>query len=529
MSLIKAFLYARKSTDSEDRQVYSIEHQIRELRELASRIDIHIVAELIEHRSAKMPGRPVFDAMLRRMKQGQATVILAWHPDRLARNAVDGGQIIHLVDTGVVTDLKFVNYWFEPTPQGMLMLSIAFGMSKYYVDSLSQGVKHNYRQRIADGFWPRRPPLGYLFDRNIRQVVLDHVQAPFVREVFQLYATGDYSLERMALVMTAKGLRSRRTRKHGPLPLSLSQFHFLLQNPFYAGVMRFRGELHPGKHPALITTNLFDRCQIILAQRGKRITKCQLPCLYRKLFRCAECGCMITASRHKGHMYLRCTKKKGPCSQLYLREDDAQRQIAQIVQRLVIPEAIGSALIAQLQTQQRKDTAGAANDVRRIDATITRYDEKVRRLTDAYVDGTLTANEFRVRKDKLVLARQKSVEILTTLKERPLERLEPAIRFIRVSMKAQTVAESGDPVQQRDLFQKAGSNLFVRDGKIVWEARGAWKHVVNAGFFRNRPSAPAGFVGTPSTIFSSWSAMSSAARRLHDGIATFFGDDPSWV
>ena len=134
----KFFIYARKSTDSEDRQIRSIADQLAELRELAKKENIDVVDTLVEKQTAKKPGRPVFAEMLKRIEAGEATGILAWHPDRLARNSIDGGQIIYLVDTGVIKELKFPTFWFDPTPQGKFMLSIAFGQSKYYIDNLSE-------------------------------------------------------------------------------------------------------------------------------------------------------------------------------------------------------------------------------------------------------------------------------------------------------------------------------------------------------------------------------------------------------
>ncbi|MBU1449210.1 recombinase family protein [Patescibacteria group bacterium] len=141
----KFFLYTRKSTDVEDKQVLSIEAQITELRAFAKQEKLEIVDELVEKQSAKIPGRPIFNEMLKRVEAGEANGILAWHPDRLARNSVDGGKIIYLVDTGGLAALKFVQFWFEPTPQGKFMLNIAFGQSKYYVDSLSENTKRGLR------------------------------------------------------------------------------------------------------------------------------------------------------------------------------------------------------------------------------------------------------------------------------------------------------------------------------------------------------------------------------------------------
>ena len=133
----KFFLYARKSTDVEDKQVLSIEAQIAELRAFAKQNNLNIVDTFIEKQSAKIPGRPIFGEMIKRIEKGEADGIFAWHPDRLARNSVDGGQIIYLVDCGRIAALKFPQFWFEPTPQGKFMLNIAFGQSKY---KKSQGI-----------------------------------------------------------------------------------------------------------------------------------------------------------------------------------------------------------------------------------------------------------------------------------------------------------------------------------------------------------------------------------------------------
>ncbi|KKP71164.1 MAG: Recombinase [Candidatus Roizmanbacteria bacterium GW2011_GWA2_35_19] len=134
----KYFLYARKSTDDQVHQLLSIPAQIDELREFAVKEGLVIVDVFIESKTAKVPGRDIFNQMLDRVEKGEAQGILAWHPDRLARNAVDAGRIIYLLDRNILTDLKFPTFWFQNTPQGLFMLSIAFGQSKYYVDSLSE-------------------------------------------------------------------------------------------------------------------------------------------------------------------------------------------------------------------------------------------------------------------------------------------------------------------------------------------------------------------------------------------------------
>src|SRR3989344_9208397 len=136
MSKPKYFLYARKSSEDDDRQVMSIEAQLFELREYARKENLGILEEFQESKSAKKPGRELFNEMMARIDEMDGVGILAWRPDRLARNSVDGGRIIYAVDTTKIVSLRFPTFWFEPTPQGKFMLQVAFGQSKYYSDNL---------------------------------------------------------------------------------------------------------------------------------------------------------------------------------------------------------------------------------------------------------------------------------------------------------------------------------------------------------------------------------------------------------
>src|SRR3989344_4142660 len=143
--IMRYVIYARKSTEDDDRQVLSIEAQLVELQEFAAKEKLEIVASFQEAKTAKEPGRMKFAEMLSFLEKGKAEGILSWNPDRLARNSVDGGSIIHLIDKGIIKSLKFPTFWFEPTPQGLFMLNIAFGQSKYFVDSLRENVTRGMR------------------------------------------------------------------------------------------------------------------------------------------------------------------------------------------------------------------------------------------------------------------------------------------------------------------------------------------------------------------------------------------------
>ena len=234
----KYFIYARKSTDVEDKQVLSIEAQIAELRKYAKDNSLVVVDTVIEKKSAKVPGRPKFGAMLTRIEAGEASGIISWHPDRLARNSIDGGQIVYLLDQTHLQSLKFPTFWFENTSQGKFMLSIAFGQSKYYIDNLAENTKRGLRQKIRRGEFPGLAPIGYINDVRIHTIIVDKRRAPLVRQAFELYALGDKRLVDIAEFLASMGVKTK-----GGLPLKKDRIKKMLTNPLYCGHLVYDGEI----------------------------------------------------------------------------------------------------------------------------------------------------------------------------------------------------------------------------------------------------------------------------------------------
>jgi len=357
----KFFLYARKSTDVEDKQVLSIEAQIAELRAFAKQNNLNIIEEFIEKQSAKIPGRPIFGEMIKRIEKGEADGILAWHADRLARNSVDGGRIIYLLDAEKLASLKFPTLWFENTPQGKFMLNIVFGQSKYYVDSLSENTKRGLRQKVKRGEYPGPAPIGYINDSRTKTVVVDRKKAKIIRGAFELYAEGNSRLEDISDFLAQRGIFSRGGKR-----IHKTRATFILSNPFYTGLFRYSKELHEGNHEPIIAKKIFDKVQEVLKQRGRPRKKSKIePQVFCGLLKCGTCGMMITGEyrvkKQKNgnvhdYIYYHCTKKSKAvkCPEPCIRQEELDKQISSLLQKFSLRPDWAEKLLEMAETKKEQ-------------------------------------------------------------------------------------------------------------------------------------------------------------------------------
>ncbi|NVN97208.1 recombinase family protein [Candidatus Nomurabacteria bacterium] len=334
----KFFLYARKSTEDDDKQVMSIEAQLFELREYAHKENLQILEEFTESKSAKKPGREKFGVMMAKIESMNGVGILAWHPDRLARNSIDGGRIIYAVDTSKIVSLRFPTFWFEPTPQGLFMLQVAFGQSKYYSDNLKQNVERGIRQKLRRGEWLTRAPFGYVNNPKTRNIEPDVVKSKIIVRAYEEYSKGTYGLESLSEFLALHGV----TQKSGA-PLGKASVSCILRNKAYLGLTKHYNEYFPGSFAPILSSDLFEAVQKRFQERSHpRKTKKGHNFPFTGLFHCV-CGSMITAQWCTGKMggryrYYRCTKKKGKCDQKYLREDLLVLQLREQLQKISLSD-----------------------------------------------------------------------------------------------------------------------------------------------------------------------------------------------
>ena len=464
----KYFLYARKSTDVEDKQVLSIEAQIAELRKYARDNGLHIVDTIIEKRTAKTPGRPKFGAMLKRVEANEASGIVAWHPDRLARNSIDGGQIVYLLDQTHLTNLKFPTFWFENTSQGKFMLSIAFGQSKYYVDNLSENTKRGLRQKVRRGEMPGLAPLGYINDVRTRTIVVDKRRAPLVVSAFELYSKGDKGLQEIADYFADNGIKTS-----GGLPLKKDQIKYMLTNPFYYGHFRYVGEVHEGKHTPIMTKKLFDAVQSVLEQRGHKRKGANAPQALCGLLTCGACNMAITAEKKIKHQkngniheytYYRCTRKSKTmkCTEPAVTELQLVTQLSDILQGYALPSAWATTLHKMLDEDEKtaEQTTGAV--IAQAQEKVRNLQSKLQRLLDGYLDQDIDQPTHKAKQAELMSEKKSLEEQIGKLTLASNAWVEPMRQWLKTAVSLKKIAQNAEPVALKQAFSEIdGLNLFL--------------------------------------------------------------------
>ncbi len=468
--MLKYIAYCRKSTDEPDRQILSIEAQVAELEEFAAKENLKIVSIVIESKTAKEPGREKFAQVLEMIESGEAAGIISWHPDRLARNSVDGGKIIYLLDTGKLLDLKFPSFWFENTPQGKFMLNIAFGQSKYYVDNLSENVKRGNRQKLRRGEWPNQAPFGYL---NInKKIEVDKKRAKYVQKAFQLFATGGYGYADVRKFFN----QNKIFNKSGHL-LHLDKVKRILTDPFYYGIMKFCGELYEGKHLPLISKKLFDKCQEVVKLKSRKVKNNKHLFAFLGLVKCGECGGAITAEKHikyykrtnrtVEYTYYRCSKKKGACSQKYIDKSEIENQLRETVLRASLPPHAAKRFLEWAEKDAKQEKQKSEGIISTYQFQLKESEEKLDRLLEGYLDKIISPEDYQKKKNELVETKSLLNSKIKEISTNGVEWLEPFQEFVNSALSAHKIARAKNSCHDLSIMAKTvGSNFFLMNRRL---------------------------------------------------------------
>ncbi len=468
--MIKYFIYCRKSSEDEERQVLSIEAQLAELREFAKQNDLFVVHEYYESKTAKEPGREVFNNMLQELEKGSVQGILAWNPDRLARNSIDGGRIIYLVDTGKIQSLKFPTFWFEATPQGKFMLSVAFGQAKYYTDNLRENILRGIRQKIRRGELSAKAPIGYFNEPRLRTIEPDKKTFGKVKECLEAFATGQYTLTAIRDKMFSLGLVGKDGK-----PLHLSSVLRILTNPFYYGHFKYRGEVHEGTHKPMISKKLFDKIQEALVLNGKpRKKRGAKNFQFLGFATCGECGYTITAERKikpngRIYHYYHCTfkSKTQVCSQTrFVREEALAEQVKGLIQKVSLPDEWRDRYLERLDNETGEARHSSDLFVQNLKGKIADIKLRIDRLTDGYLSGSFELAEYQETKNRLVSEKKTLEEQLCDFERKGNRWLGLMRNWIIEANQAINLTKQENLPAMRDFLATVGSNRRLASGTL---------------------------------------------------------------
>jgi len=467
---MKFVIYARKSSEGEERQAKSIEDQINIMKEIAKRDNLDIVQIYYESKSAKSPGRPVFDEMIKKFEKGKFDAILCWKIDRLARNPKDEGTIKWMLQKGVIKIIKTNDRDYLPDDNS-LIASVEFGMATQYVKDLSKNVKRGLNEKVKRGEYAGCPPVGYQTDYKTRKLLLDAERSAYVEKAFKLYATGNYSMDNLADKLYEDGMRSKTGKK-----IHHSTVHKILKNPIYYGYFKWKGQIYKGIHEAIISKDLFDEVQKVLLPRkhSKRDNKKHF--LFHGFMHCI-CGLRMTAEKRikknkkniHEYIYYRCTKSRGTenCSQKYIREEELDKEICDNLSGMHFDEKMLDLVADTTKEMGQKQWDYQCDIETKNNFLFERNKTRQNALVEKYIDGkipddiydrTLTElrNEQATLENKIENTKGNGQDIFGII--------ELLAKFFRL---ANVIFKDGDDDTKKEVLSIISSNLTIKDKKVV--------------------------------------------------------------
>lgn len=342
-------LYARKSTEQDEKQALSIDSQIKEMLQVAQRDGLNVVEMRKESHSAKASGqRPVFNTLIEDLRSGKFNAILTWAPDRLSRNAGDLGSLVDLMDQKLLVEIKTYSQKFSNNSNEKFLLMILCSQAKLENDNKSINVKRGLRTRVEMGLWPGCAPTGYLNEKRSDrkcQVIVDPIRGPIVKQIFQKFGEEGWSGRKVYSWLQNE---IRFSTKNGK-KFSLSNLYLMFKNTFYYGVYEYprgSGSWYTGQHAPIISKELFEKVQTRLGyETGHKIYK---EFAFTRLMKCAFCKVSITADEKfkqlkdggvNRYVYYGCIRKtSSECKGGYIREEKLIEQLIKIVDELSLDE-----------------------------------------------------------------------------------------------------------------------------------------------------------------------------------------------
>lgn len=469
---VKAVSYARVSSTEQEKEGFSIPAQQDLLRAFAEKNNIEIVKEFSEAETAKDTGRHKFKEMLLYLKKNKdVKTILVEKTDRLYRNFTDYVELdvdktrytVCLVKEGTILTSQSSSH--EKLVHGLKVL-----LAKNFIDNLREETKKGRLKKVQEGYFISYPPYGYK-KINKKDTILHPQQSKFVKRAFELYAQGNISLKNLAQKLYDEGYIY--TQSHPKI--STGHLGKMLANESYIGYIRHNNQLYKGKHPQMVSKQLFLKVQKAFKKDGKPDTRCGHNFLYKGIMKCSECGCAITSEIKKNKwIYYHCTgNSQQPCSQKkqYIKQEEIDLQIDEAIQKVVIDERLADYVNEllkesynemQLDTQEKHDY---------LTTEIKKSKNRKDKLLDMYMDGDIakevwTSKTNEIDKQILLLENQ-----LNSMKLSNEEFINKGKNIIEYSKQAYNLYKKQDTEEKRKLLNILFENIVLENRVVKYTYR----------------------------------------------------------
>ena len=479
----KAVIYARVSSKEQEREGFSIPAQIKFLTEYAEK-NLFVVDRIFkESETAKKAGRKAFNEMLLYLKEKNINTILVEKTDRLYRNFKDYIILedydldIHLVKEGSIISKNSKSH--DKFIHGIKVL-----IAKNYIDNLSEEVKKGIKEKVEQGHFPGKAPVGYLniINKEGKHVIdIDPKKAPFIKKLFELYASGAYSVADIRKMLYEEGFN------HNGKPWSKPRLLFVLKDVFYIGKFLYKGVIYQGSHKPIIDLELYNNVQKMFNQSKARTHDVHFD--YTGLIKCGHCGCQLTAELKKGkYIYYHCTGKRGGnCKKDYIRQEQIDDVFKSLLDRIskAIPNNIVEELKIAIKEMQKVKSEYEVNCQEQITKQINILNKRIDNLYMDKLDGRITEEywtkknlEWHEEKDKLI----NKLSIINKTSETFYEGSNLLIKFCK---NAQEEYLQAKPERKIQILKIIGSNFVYKDKKLSVELSSVFDTLLNLRFSQN--------------------------------------------
>ena len=453
----KVYGYIRVSTAKQGEGV-SLTVQKEAISRYAQQYNLDIVRWFEEKETAAKQGRPLFNAMMKLLKDKKAVGVIIHKIDRSARNLKDWADLGNLIDQGV--EVHFAHESLDLQARGgRLSADIQAVIAADYIRNLRQEAIKGLYGRLKQGIYPFKAPLGYLDSGKGKCKIIDPVRGPLVKKAFELYETKKYSLITLVEKLGSLGLKNQNDSK-----VKVSNISNILNNPFYTGIIRVKKTTFNGLHAPLISTKLFQSVQAVLrGNTNQKIIKHDFR--YRKLVTCKSCGYSMIPEIQKGHVYYRCHSKN--CSTTGIRENLINSTILRYYRGCEL-HPVEYTTLKELLNETEKDWSRVQQELHTtVTVQIGHLKQKLDRLTDVYLESGLDKDTFERKKEQLLLdlkTKEQEEKNILNEKQQALRKVE---KFLELTKSLINSHLTGNPQEQRELLETTTSNLCVEGKKLV--------------------------------------------------------------